>query len=107
MNNENAESIDNNIYFISSGETITPGSVELHNKSTKEITRTLDEVKSDWKQMSEKISAIIAETDIKFEKDSGFKLSEIEIGLAFNAKGKIAFVAEAGAEASIKFLLKR
>lgn len=105
MSDENTKQEDEDIHFVVS-TTIAPGTVELH-KAPKEITRTLEEVRADWSHMSAQISEIIAGTDVTFEQESGFKLSEIEIGLAFNAKGKLAFLAEVGAEASIKLLLKR
>ena len=34
-------------------------------------------------------------------------IEEIEVGLTLSAKGELLFIAEAGAEASIKFTLKR
>lgn len=34
-------------------------------------------------------------------------IEEIEVGLTLSAKGELLFIAEAGAEASIKFILKR
>ena len=32
---------------------------------------------------------------------------EIEVGMTLSAKGELLFIAEAGAEASIKFVLKK
>ena len=36
-----------------------------------------------------------------------WSIEEIEVGLTLSAKGELLFIAEAGAEASIKFTLKR
>ena len=36
-----------------------------------------------------------------------WSVEEIEVGLTMSAKGELLFIAEAGAEASIKFTLKR
>lgn len=35
-----------------------------------------------------------------------WRIDEIEVGLTLSAKGELLFIAEAGAEASIKFVLK-
>jgi hypothetical protein len=36
-----------------------------------------------------------------------WEIDEVEVGLTLSAKGELLFIAEAGAEASIKFLLKK
>ena len=38
---------------------------------------------------------------------AGYELSEVNISLGFNAKGKLAFIAEAGVEASVSIVFKR
>jgi hypothetical protein len=38
---------------------------------------------------------------------AGWEIDEIEVGLTLSAKGELLFIAEAGAEASIKFVLKK
>lgn len=41
------------------------------------------------------------------EKSKEWTIDEVEVGLTLSAKGELLFIAEAGAEASIKFILKR
>lgn len=36
-----------------------------------------------------------------------WEIGEIEVGLTLSAKGELLFIAEAGAEASVKFVLKK
>lgn len=48
-----------------------------------------------------KLSSTIADSSKEWSID------EIEVGLTLSAKGELLFIAEAGAEASIKFTLKR
>jgi hypothetical protein len=40
------------------------------------------------------------------QRAQAFKIDEIEVGLTLSAKGELLFIAEAGAEASIKVILK-
>ncbi|MCF3639788.1 hypothetical protein LXM94_07370 [Rhizobium sp. TRM95111] len=40
------------------------------------------------------------------QKSGEWRIDEIEVGLTLSAKGELLFIAEAGAEASIKFTLK-
>jgi hypothetical protein len=41
------------------------------------------------------------------EKTAGWRIEQMEVGLTLSAKGELLFIAEAGAEASIKLTLKR
>jgi len=40
-------------------------------------------------------------------RETGFELESIEVGLAFSASGRLAFIAEAGVEASVSITLAR
>jgi len=98
---------DNPVWFVSK-VVPEPGSAELHKKSKASgITREFTELRADWSVMTTQILEMVIETDSELDEKSGYTLDEIEIGLAFTAKGKLAFIAEAGAEASIKLTLKR
>jgi hypothetical protein len=41
------------------------------------------------------------------QKSQEWEIEEMEVGLTLSAKGELLFIAEAGAEASIKFTLRR
>jgi hypothetical protein len=41
------------------------------------------------------------------ERTKDWRIDEVEVGLTLSAKGELLFIAEAGAEASIKFVLKK
>ena len=96
---------ENYVVFVSAGAATAPGSAELHKE--KEIRRTLKQVKDDWKHTMSDLTDMIRETSMDFETQSSVKIETIEVGLAFNAKGKLGFIAEAGAEATVKLTLTR
>lgn len=94
------------VIFITS-PTIEPGTVELHGKKqTTQVTRKLIQVTEDWKIVSKQVMQMISSTEEENEAD-GYGLDEVSISLGFNAKGQLAFVAEAGVEASVSFVFKR
>lgn len=62
------------------------------------------EVQEQWSKTVDtlmKLSSAIA------ARSKEWSVEEIEVGLTMSAKGELLFIAEAGAEASIKFKLKR
>lgn len=62
------------------------------------------EVQEQWARTVDtlmKLSSTIA------DQSKDWSIDEIEVGLTLSAKGELLFIAEAGAEASIKFTLKR
>ena len=71
----------------------------------KRVTRVgAAEVQAQWKRTVGtlmKLSSTIADSSKEWT------IEEIEVGLTLSAKGELLFIAEAGAEASIKFTLKR
>jgi len=81
--------------------------VELQSKPTAHavVERTLLQVREDWRTVVVQVNQLIVDT--KADPASGFHLDEVSIGLAFDAKGKIGFIAEAGVEASIHVVFKR
>jgi hypothetical protein len=93
--------------FISTAVVVQSPGVTLHKKSAiTTVSRTVAELKTDWNEMMQSVTLIIEDTE-RHTKESGFQLEEIEIGLGFNAKGKLAFIAEAGVEASLSVRFKR
>jgi len=95
------------IPFITTAVVAKGPSVQLHKKSAVEsVSRTVAELKTDWNEMMQSVTVIIEDTE-RHTKESGFQLTEIEVGLGFNAKGKLAFIAEAGVEASLSIRFKR
>lgn len=70
------------------------------------MIRKLQEIKVDWNAVLKQISSLISTPRDAF-KAQGWEMNKVEIGLAFNAKGRLAFIAEAGLEASIKLTIER
>jgi hypothetical protein len=84
---------------------LPPGTATLQNKGpTTQLTRRLEEVKEDWERMVGQISSIISNTQARAGE---LQFKDVSIGLAFSASGKLAFVAEAGVEASITVTFSR
>jgi len=83
------------------GVALAPGEVNLHRDLGGDLTRSLEEVKEDWNVVMQQVAEIISGTDAKGLAKSGYQFGEINISLGFNAKGKLAFIAEAGVEASV------
>ncbi len=70
-----------------------------------ELTRDIREVKEDWAKVTSQIGQMLEATDS--QKPKGFTMDTLEISLGFSAKGKLAFIAEAGVQASVKLVFKR
>ena len=60
---------------------------------------------ADWQEKLDRILDVAANAAAK--KDKAWHIDEIEIGLTLSAKGELLFIAEAGAEASVKVTLKK
>ncbi len=103
---ENRKDANDQVQFITSAS-LAPGSVELHKgDSSLRLTRSLEEVSADWQNASRQVLKMVAASETEAT-DSGFEISEVTVGLGFNAKGKLGFLAEAGMEASVEITLKR
>jgi hypothetical protein len=70
-----------------------------------EIAIDLAEAKKRWAESLQAVQQLIESSVTKAI--AGWELDEIEVGLALTAKGKLAFIAEAGIEASIHLTFKR
>jgi hypothetical protein len=84
----------------------TPG-IKFHKRrGISIVTRTLEEVKEDWKVVVGQVVEMVAVTGERIGV-AGFELDQVEISLGFSASGKLAFIAEAGVEASVTIAFKR
>ena len=63
------------------------------------------EMAVDWNDKLDRIVDVA--THAAQTQDKAWHIDEIEIGLTLSAKGKLLFIAEAGAEASVKVTLKK
>jgi hypothetical protein len=95
------------MHFITRVTPLNKDGVRLQSdKNGSALVKKVGEVKKDYEAIVTQINFIMADTDAQV-KDSGFSLDEVKISLGFSAKGKIAFIAEAGMEASIEISFKR
>ena len=93
------------MYFISSSSLTQPGFVD-HKQTGSALVKKAEEIKEDWDVVITQLNFIISETEKNTVKN-GFEMDEVTISLGFTAKGKIAFIAEAGVEASIEVKFKK
>jgi hypothetical protein len=100
--------IDGEIFFIT--DQVRPrnsvGFQEHSDKGGNALSKKASEVKEDWNIMMAQLSDIMSNTE-KTTESSRYQMDEITVKLGFTAKGKIAFIAEAGVEASIEVKFKR
>ncbi len=62
------------------------------------------EVQEQWERT---VDTLMRLSSTVANRSKEWTIEEIEVGLTLSAKGELLFIAEAGAEASIKFTLKR
>lgn len=62
-----------------------------------------EDVRDQWNRTLDTVMGLSAAIA---QRSSQWEIEEIEVGLTLSAKGELLFIAEAGAEASIKFTLK-
>ncbi|OPY72632.1 MAG: hypothetical protein A4E64_02891 [Syntrophorhabdus sp. PtaU1.Bin058] len=96
----------NQVLFIARETVPSVGNVELHRFKENGLTRTLKEVKDDWRVVSKQVIELVEETE-REASGKKYRLDQVTVGLGFNAKGKLAFLAEAGVEASVTVTFKR
>ncbi len=65
----------------------------------------LEEVKADWAKVTGQIGQMVAATDS--QAPQGFRLSTVTVAVAFTAKGKLAFIAEAGVQSTVTLTFTR
>ena len=77
-----------------------------HVNVSGQLTRTLAELQEEWTRVLGQLDAMFRADD-GVTHENGFRVHEVAVGLTFTASGKLAFVAEAGVEASITVTLTR
>ncbi|HEV2616687.1 MAG TPA: CU044_2847 family protein [Candidatus Acidoferrales bacterium] len=85
------------------------GEVELHlfgsNTPGTLFGRSVGDVKKDFEKVSGQVEQILENAFTRAPK--GVRFDSVEISLGFTAKGKLAFIAEAGVQASVTVTFKR
>jgi hypothetical protein len=105
-NNDKKPVAEREMFFISSVGTPSGVGIVPHAGESKQLSKKAKEIKEDWDNVLEELNFIIAETE-KSTTNSHYSLDEVKVSLGFSAKGKIAFIAEAGIEASIEVTFKK
>lgn len=85
-----------------------PGTVQLHSFGSvvdKIFGRTVSDVQADFDKVSAQLDQILANAFSKVT--AGMTLETVEISLGFTAEGKLAFIAQAGVEASVTVTFKK
>lgn len=68
------------------------------------VDASVETLRENWRETVQKLVEIGDGID---DAESSWGVSEIEVGLTLSAKGQLLFIAEAGAEASVKIRLSR
>lgn len=89
---------------------LAPGTAVTHKGLGDKVRRSVEQMGKDFGLVLAQLSEIIKSAEsstAEFAKD--YHLEEITVGLAFDANGKISFIAgaEAGVEASVEVTFKR
>jgi|SRR3954454_6993576 hypothetical protein len=88
------------VVFISSAGP-GPGEFDVHSGFGGKIVRSLTEVKEDWRLILGQVADIVSSgTDQVASR--GLRFKEVEVSLGFDAKGRLAFIAEAGVQATVR-----
>jgi hypothetical protein len=66
-----------------------------------------DKLNEEWKERIAQVNTLGQATDATAEASSGFRLTEIDLGLTITAEGHFAFVASASASATIQLRFTR
>jgi hypothetical protein len=93
------------VLFIT-GARLAPGEVEIHKGAAERIVRSLAEVKEDWRRVVQQVAEMISSGTDQVA-GRGYRLSEVSVSLGFDARGKLAFIAEAGVEATVSVKFER
>jgi hypothetical protein len=97
------------VLFIAGAMTTPPSApgLDLHKaRPVETVVRTLEEVKEDWKVAVGQVVEMVSATEERVGA-TGYRLEEVQVSLGFSASGKLAFIAEAGVEASVTIAFKR
>jgi hypothetical protein len=92
------------VYFISPAKP-PPGEATPHAFLDTLYPRRKEEVQQDWKVVINQTVDLVSQNVDSAPK--GYQMDEIEVSLGFSAMGQLAFIAQAGLEASIKVVFRR
>ncbi|MGN7967845.1 Pepco domain-containing protein [Microbacterium sp. 22296] len=76
----------------------------LRDRGGRVVDASVEALRENWHETVQKLVEIGDGID---DAESAWGVAEIEIGLTLSAKGQLLFIAEAGAEASVKITLTR
>lgn len=106
MSKKGKKENDNIVPFLIS-DNIDVGSFEAHSRTKDTIYAGIKELKDEWNSLIESIYPMFE----KMPSSLGDKIfiDEVNMQIGFNAKGKLVFVAEAGADVrfSVKFKINQ
>jgi hypothetical protein len=92
------------VYFISPAKP-PPGAATPHAFLDTLYPRRKEEVQQNWKKViNQSVELVSQNVDSAPE---GYQMDQIEVSLGFSATGQLAFIAQAGLEASVKVVFKR
>lgn len=80
------------------------GAPGLRDRGGRVVDASVETLRENWRETVQKLIEI---GDGVQNAGSDWGVSEIEVGLTLSAKGQLLFIAEAGAEASVKITLTR
>jgi hypothetical protein len=95
---------------VTSGIEQRDGSYRQHSepapsrRGNQVVEASVETLKANWHETVKQLTEIGDGID---DDQSKWGVSEIEVGLTLSAKGQLLFIAEAGAEASVKIKLSR
>jgi hypothetical protein len=93
------------IAFITERQ-LDPGEFSEHFRLPNVFTRPVEEVRKDWGVVLGQVSTLATEADTAVA-GKALRLDSLTVELAFNAKGQLLFIAEAGVQASVSVTFKR
>ena len=106
LNQPDAQDIES-VWFISGAQPMSKGVVELHSGAAGDmLVRRLADVQQNWNTINQQIILILESSEAPITK-TGFALDEVSVEIGVNAKGQLAFVAEAGVSATFKLIFRR
>ncbi|MFJ4039173.1 hypothetical protein ACIPVB_13985 [Microbacterium sp. NPDC090007] len=68
------------------------------------VEASVDALRESWHDTIEKLTAVVDGID---DDISTWGVNQVEVGLTLSAKGQLLFIAQAGAEATVKITLTR
>jgi len=80
------------------------GPPSFRGRAQRVVDASVDSLRESWQETVQKLVEIGNSID---DNSSAWGVSEIEVGLTLSATGQLLFIAEAGAEASVKITLTR